>query len=81
MTDNEALENIAANTLLLLREHHISMTCLAKKIGDTPMSISRLCRKKSDGRPGLLKRIADYFDIPVDSLLEKPPKKNLRNSA
>ena len=81
MTDNEALENIAANTLELLGQHKVSMRKLAEEIGDTPMSISRLCRKKSDGRPGLLKRIADYFAVSVDSLLEKPHKKNLRKSA
>lgn len=60
----------AKNLQALLKQHHLSVSQLAQRLGIPMMTIRRLLLgETADPRISTLKLVADYFKIPVDTLV------------
>lgn len=80
ITREIAKRNLAANVRRLLDRDTISMRELARRTGDSVVTISDVCREKTMPAGDVLARIADVFDVSIDRLLAEPPK-NLANAS
>ena len=80
ITDQEAIQNIAANVRRLRTAAGISQDELALKINENPMAVSRLCRGIHEPKIGIVMRIAELFEVKIEELTATPKKKSLRSA-
>lgn len=79
VSDQEALEHIAANVLRLRGER--SQYWLAKEVGSYPANIARIEKGETMPGAGLLSRLAEALGVSVQTLLDPPPKSKGRRRA
>lgn len=81
MKDTVVLAVLSANLTMLLESKGWTLRELAAHTGDSISTLHGIISGKSLPRAGLLKRLADAFEISVDQLydpnLKKALKKNL----
>lgn len=70
MTDKEALRRLAANLRTKRQAAGLSMSALARQIGDYPATIKRIEDEVSQPGVGLLTRIAEALSVTVNDLLD-----------
>lgn len=80
ISDKDAKRNIAENVNRLLVAREWNQRDLAGATGETPMTISRICRAQTLPGIGILARIAEALDVSIDRLVGAPPK-NSRQTA
>lgn len=65
------LQKIAENLRALLKKHHLNANQLAQELSIPKMTIGRLLSgETTDPRISTLKLISDYFNVPLDYLIE-----------
>jgi len=74
ISNEKALENVAANMRSLLEESGMSLRELARKTGDSPMTLSNILNAKHVPGISVLARVAEAFKVTVDDLLRQPQK-------
>ena len=67
-------DNIAKNLVYYRKSLHLTQADLAEKINYSDKSISKWERGESVPEIGVLKDLADFFGVKVDTLLQAPPK-------
>ena len=80
-TDDEAKRNIPANLLRLMEERAMSQAQLAAVTGDTTMRISYYVRGERLPGAGALARLAEAFDVTMESLIASPKKNSTKRLA
>ncbi len=75
VTDKEARDNIAANTVRLLEARGWTQQDLADATGESKMAISNIVRAQYVTNAATLARIAEALDVTVDRLISAPPAK------
>jgi len=81
VSETDARQNIAANLRRILLERGMKQTELARRSGESDMSISRVLRGQNTPTVTLLAHIAEALDVSMDRLLSPPSEKNLPLSA
>lgn len=71
-TDQETLSNIARNVRRLRANR--SQYWLAKACGTYPANVARLEQGEHMPMAGLLRRISEALEVPMQVLVEPPPK-------
>lgn len=74
LTDNEVRDNIAANVRRILHDRGWSQSELARRAGENPMIISRICRGNHVPHAGIVCRVAEALDVTVDRLVNPAPE-------
>lgn len=70
---NNEIEKIISNNLkMLLNEHNINQSQLAKIAGVSESTVGKWILKKSSPRMGAIQRIADHFGLPKSYILTEP---------
>lgn len=80
VTNEEAIQNIAANVSALLVDNGWSQGELCRRTKESRMTISSLVNGKHMPGAALLARIAEAFDVSMESLLAAPRKKSRRSA-
>lgn len=57
-------------------KNNLSQTELAKKIGVTQQAISYYENNKNEPTIGICERLADFYEISLDDLIDRKAKKN-----
>lgn len=79
VTENEiVLTHLAANVSRLLVARGMSARQLAARTGESPMTISRVCRGITLPSVAVAMRIAEAFDVSIDRLVAPPTESATR---
>jgi transcriptional regulator with XRE-family HTH domain len=81
MTDQQAMRRIAKNLRRFREAAGLSMSALARDIGDYPNAIERIEKARNMPGVGLMTRIAERLDKTLDDFLEEEPAKILSRTA
>ena len=77
---NFDLEKFSYRLTVLLDEHNMSQTQLAKKVGTTNVTICRYLTGERVPRLDVVTKIADVFNVSLDYLLGLSNDENIQNS-
>lgn len=82
LTDGQVKLALAANFKRLLVANGWSIRELARRLGDDPTKISRVCSGDAMPWTGLTVRVAQVFGVTIEELvgLDRPEKKSSRAS-
>ena len=75
ISNDEALENIAANLRRLLDDKGWNQADLARATGESEMQVSRWIRGTQMPSAAALFRLTEALGVPSDKLKSPPPKK------
>lgn len=74
ITESDARRNIAANLRRILDERRMKQTDLAKRSGESDMTVSRLLRGQNAPTITILANVAEALDVSIDRLISVPPE-------
>lgn len=75
MSDQEALQRVAANVRRLREELGLSMAALGRRIGNHACAIEKIEKQIHMPGLGLVTRLAEALDVSIDDLLQKSKAK------
>jgi transcriptional regulator with XRE-family HTH domain len=81
LQDDEAKQNVADNLRVLMAEKGVTQKETSEATDIAPMSISYYLRAERMAGGGPLARLAEFFGVSVDYLLEKHARKKSQKSA
>lgn len=81
ITDDDARQNVAENLRRLMVDRGVTQKEVAENTDISQMAISYYLKAERMAGGGPLARLAEFFQVSIDSLLEKPGKKISRKSA
>ena len=81
VTDQDEMQNLAANIRLAMEEKHWSQLDLKRASGVPQPTISGILNKKNDPSVSVVSRLAKALSTSIDNLLSPPPRKNLRRAS
>lgn len=68
VNDNEILNNLAANVERLIADRGWSRRELARRVGENPVTINRLCNGENMPGTGVSLRVAAVLGVPLEQL-------------